>query len=322
MDKTSSRVNDMKKRQKRHKKKRTIRKILKLIVFLLLFGIIYSFGFTTYEYFKVERTIRDFKERATFEYETEVETRPGIFQTRRYYAVPRETWYELEDDRNVFYDEDKEFLGQKGDILTTRQSPFPMVRWFHPFMTYYYGGHAAIHDGENGFIEATGFPRPDESLFDIMFHPGTEPHDYSVTVARNSRNNWLIKGFRGESDESYPYYGSHYRTEGFALRVKGITDEQIDGVVDFGNALVENDVIYNFLFFVMMENRYYCTDLVSRAYQDVMVEEDEQREYSRALNDDGFITSVNDLILSKETYMTSYFEVIDEVAHVYYLEDL
>ncbi len=68
----------------------------------------------------------------------------------------------------------------------------------------------------------------------------------------------------------------------------------------------------------MMENRYYCTDLVSRAYQDVMVEEDEQRECSRNLNDDGFITSVNDLILSKETYMTSYFEVIDEVAHVYY----
>jgi hypothetical protein len=72
----------------------------------------------------------------------------------------------------------------------------------------------------------------------------------------------------------------------------------------------------------MMENRYYCTDLVSRAYQSVMVEKDKQRHYSRALNDDGFITSVNDLILSKETYITSYFEVIDEVAHVYYLADL
>ncbi|MFP4187131.1 MAG: hypothetical protein ACLFSU_03055 [Acholeplasmataceae bacterium] len=312
----------MKKKLKPRIKKRPIRRILMLIVYLLLFGAIYSFGFTTYEYFAVEREIRDFKERATFAYETEVETRPGTFQTRRYYTVPRETWYEREDERDVFYDEDKEFLGQKGDILTTRQSPFPHVRWFHPFMTYYYGGHAAIHDGKNGFIEATGFPQPDESLFEIMFHPGTEPHDYSVTVARNSRNNWLIKGFRGENDPQYPYYGTHYRTEGFALRVKGVTEEQVDGVVDYGNDVVDNDYIYNFLFFLMMEKRYYCTDLVSRAYQHVMVEEERQRNYSQALNDDGFITTVNDLILSNETYVTSFYEVIDGVAHVYYLEDL
>jgi hypothetical protein len=53
-----------------------------------------------------------------------------------------------------------------------------------------------------------------------------------------------------------------------------------------------------------------------------MVPESEQTNYSKSLNDDGFITSVNDIILSEETYIAFYVEIIDDIVHIYYLEDV
>jgi hypothetical protein len=53
-----------------------------------------------------------------------------------------------------------------------------------------------------------------------------------------------------------------------------------------------------------------------------MVSKEDQKNYATVLNDDGFITSVNDLILSNDTYMTVYVEVIDDVVHIYHLEDI
>ncbi len=105
------------------------------------------------------------------------------------------------------------------------------------------------------------------------------------------------------------------------MRVKDITETQINGAVAYADDKVDKS-LYNFLFFLDMEYKYYCTDLVSRAYQDVMVPESEQTNYSKALNDDGFITSVNDIVLSEQTYITFYVEIIDEIVHIYYLEDV
>ena len=309
------------KRKKQIIKKRIMR-ILKWLMLAILAGIIYSFGVAVYENIKVDQALKAFKARAEFEYQTEVETLWGVWQTRYFYKVSRETSYELADERSVFNTPARVNLGQKGDIFVTRQSPFPHVRWFDPFMSNYFGGHAAIHDGDNRFIEATGFPGEDESLLGIILHPGDQPHEYSVVVSRSATNYWLTRGYRPETDEQYPYYGSHYRTKFVGLRVKYVTEDQIDGVVDFGNQLIENEMLYNFLFFLDMRHKYYCTDLVSRAYQHVMVPEDKQRSYARALNDDRFITSVNDMILSNDTYIHFYVEIINEEAHIYYLEDL
>jgi hypothetical protein len=71
-----------------------------------------------------------------------------------------------------------------------------------------------------------------------------------------------------------------------------------------------------------MQYKYYCTDFVSRAYQSVLVSEEDQGLYSNALNDDWFITSVYDILLSKDTFLTFYVEIKDEIMHVYYLEDI
>jgi hypothetical protein len=302
-------------------KKIKIKKVIAFIFLALFGGAVFSLGYTIYENIHVNYAINAFKDRATFESEVEFESRPGVFQTRRYYVVSRETSYELFDQRSVF-NSDRRYLGQKGDIFVTQDSPFPHVFGIHQFISYYYGGHAAIHDGENRFIEAVGFPDADESLLEIMFVRGDKPHDYSTTISRNSTNYWLLKGYTRETDPQYPYYGDYYRNDFVGLRVKYATDEIIDGAVNYAVEQYENRAIYNFLFFLNMKYKYYCTDLVSRAYQSVMVEPERQRSYARALNDDGFITSVNDMILSRETYITFYVEIIDNVLHIYYLEDL
>ncbi len=143
----------------------------------------------------------------------------------------------------------RNFSDTKGDILTTRQSPFPMVRWFHPLGDLLLWRSCRHTRRRNGFIE-DGVSETDESLFDIMFHPRTEPHDYSVTVARNSRNNWLVKGFRVKATNPIRTTGHITGPKRFALRVKVSPMNRSTVSSISGMPLVENDVIYNFLFFL------------------------------------------------------------------------
>ena len=85
-----------------------------------------------------------------------------------------------------------------------------------------------------------------------------------------------------------------------------------------------------------MRRKYYCTDFVSRVYEEAyysaVLGDDNYRStgYAKKLNDDGFITSVNDLILSNDTYIHFYVEINEEiydgnktiVQNIYYLEDI
>lgn len=309
----------------RIKSKKKIRiNIIRILIFLLLIipGLfIYGFGVALVENTKVNQLVEEFKQRAGDEYIEETVNYGTYTQTRRYHEVSRETSYELNDTRSVFYDSSKLFLGQKGDLFVSQDSPFPATPVIHQFISYYFGGHAAINNGDNKFIEATGFPDDDETLLEIILQPGNEPNDYSTRVSRSSTNYWLNPKYRSTGDEAYPYYGTYYRQNYIALRVKDITSDQIDGAVDFATSKV-GESLYNFTFFLDLKYKYYCTDLVSRAYQDVMVDEKDQSGYSRALNDDRFITSVNDLILSKETYMIIYVEIVDDIVNIYHLKDI
>lgn len=309
------------KKSKRYKKKNRLFLILKFIFLLLIAAGIFTIGKAVTKDILVKIEINQFKNRAIFEYEENFEYAPGVFQTRRYYRVPRETSYELNDTRSVFHDETRKYLGQEGDIFMSQKSPFPDQFFIHQFISYYFGGHAAIQNHNNQFIEAVGFPDADETLWDIISHDGSLPHDYSVTVNRTSSNYFLNPRYRAEGSEFYDYFGSYYRREFIGMRVKNITESQIDGAITYAEDQVGKS-LYNFLFFLDMEYKYYCTDLVSRAYQDVMVPEGEQTNYSKSLNDDGFITSVNDIVLSEETYLSFYVEIIDEVVYIYYLEDV
>jgi hypothetical protein len=310
---------------KKLKKKFSLIKILKktfkISLILILSALLYSLGGATSENIRVNRMVDDFKSRAVFEYEAEITYNQGVTQTRRYYSVPRETSYELADTRSVFTDSTRRLLGQKGDIFVTQETPFPYIPVIHQIGSFYFGGHAAIHNGDNRFIEATGFPDDDESVLDIIMHPGNEPHDFSVTVARSGTNYWMNSNFRTIDDPSYESYGRYYRKEFFVLRARDVTTDQIDAAVAYADDKVDK-ALYNFTYFFNTKYKFGCTDLVSRAYQDALVEPERQRDYSRALNDDRFITTINDIILSKDTYISVYVEVIDDVFHIYYLEDV
>lgn len=296
-------------------------KTLKITLILILSTILYSFGVATSENIRVNRLANDFKSRAIFEYEEVITYSQGVTQTRRYYKVSRETSYELADTRSVFTDSTRRLLGKKGDVFVTQDTPFPYIPIVHVVGSYYFGGHAALHNGNNRFIEATGFPDEDESVLDIILHPGNEPHDFSVTVARSNSNYWMNSAFRTSEDPSYETYGTYYRKKFFVLRVRNATTEQIDAAVAYADDKVDK-ALYNFTYFFNTKYKYGCTDLVSRAWQDALVEPERQRSYSRALNDDRFITTINDIILSRDTYISAYVEVIDDVFHIYYLEDI
>ena len=306
------------------RKKNIKRTIIRVVIFILLIipGLfIYGFGVALVENIKTNQAIEAFKGRANGIYTEESLDFGGTIQIRRYYEVSRETSFELSDTRSVFYDINRTYLGKKGDIFVTHESPFPNVPVIHQFISYYFGGHAAINNGENKFLEATGFPNDDETLLEIILQPGDEPNDYSTKMSLSSTNYWLNPRYRTSTADEYPYFGSNYRNDFVGLRVKDITSEQIDGAVEFAASKVDA-ALYNFTFFLDLKYKYYCTDFVSRAYQDVMVAPEDQRNYSRALNDDRFITSVNDLILSKETYITFYVENIDDITNIYYLADI
>lgn len=302
--------------------KRRVKNILKKVGLLLIAAIIFTLGKAITKDLLVKKAIRDFKARAVFEYEENFEYAPGVFQVRKYYKVSRETSAEINDSRSAFYDETRKFIGQTGDILVTQQSPFPQVPVIHQFITYYFGGHAAIKSNDNRFYEAAGYPGPGDNILDAIFHDGSQPHDLTMTASKSGTNYWLNPSYRREGTVEYQYYGSYYRPKFIGLRVKDVTEDQINGAVAYAKAQVDNDSLYNFLYFLDMKYKFYCTDLVSRAYQDVMLEPRAQRNYAQALNDDGFITSVNDMVLSKDTYIFTYVEVIDDVVHLYYLEDV
>lgn len=309
---------------RKHQKRTLIQRLKRFLIVILVFLIMsftYSMGIATYENIKVNKIINDFKSRSVYEYEETIEYYPGVFQTRVYHKVSRETSYELNDTRSIFTDESRRLIGQKGDIFLSQQSPFPGVPIIHPWISYNFGGHAAIHNGNNRFIEAVGFPQPGETILDFIFHPGDEPHNFSATVSVTSSNYWLNPNFRSESSPSYKYYGNYYRPEFIGIRVKNVTQEQIDGAVAYADDKVDIS-LYNFTFALDLEYKFYCTDLISRAYQSVLIEPENQRNYARALNDDRFITSVNDMIMSEDVYLAFYVEIIDEVVHIYYLEDV
>lgn len=321
-----------------------LKKIIKLLLLIAFLGIVYSFFFSAYENIKINKIVRDFKSRSIFETEELVKVNNFEYY-KRYNYVPRETSKELDDKNNVFYDLEKKQLGIDGDIFATRQSPFPEIKPMHWFMSYYFGGHAALlaYDemGLPTYIEAAGFPTDDESIFDYIFHDGLSDHDLQGTTYRNKFNYWQ----KPMAGSNHYYFDSFYRSKYFGLRPTNpfegddrdlLYNNYVEEAVNTGIKLAEDEMLYNFLFFLNMKNKYYCSDLMSRVYEDAFEkvangkEDYRSKGYGKKMNDDNFITSIQDLILSKDTLLTFYVEIKEEkrngnkviVKNIYYLEDV
>ena len=294
--------------------KKPLLRYIKTSALVIIAGLIYSLGGVVRLDMEAKQNIQNFISRAeeTPSYEQNING-----YTFEYYTVSRET-FELEDDRNVFHDNEKTKLGQTGDIIVTQQSPFPNIPIIHQWITFYFGGHASLVNENNKLYEATGIGS--SNIFEVMLFPGNKTHDFDISVTE-SNNYWLNTNRRSESSSAYPYYGSFNRNEFLVLRVKDVTETQRLDAVRYAKNLYEKEALYNYTFFLDVQYKYYCTDMISRAYQDVMVPTQRQRGYAQALND-RFITSVNDLINSKDTYITSYISIKDTTVSIYYLEDI
>lgn len=282
--------------------KYTLRNILILVAGFFIF----LFGQTLGEHIAIQREIRQFVQRGVLD---EINSTDTI----KYYKVSRETYYPDELIRNSFYNNNYLKPGAAGDIFVTQQSPLVGYPGIHEFVTFFFGGHAALVDQNNKIYETIGIPNSDEKLLDVIINGGADTH-----VVGGITNYWLDPNFRREDefDPSYLAFGSWYRNKWIGLRVKGATQDDIDYALNYVEDKAEQKAQYNFLFVLFTKNKYYCTDIVSRAYEAVKNEEGKQKYQ---FNRDLIAVTVNDLILSKSTYISYYVTTINNVKHVYYI---
>lgn len=172
--------------------------------------------------------------------------------------------------------------GGPGDILVSTEAiVHPFV---NGFISFFAGGHAAIC-------------LDDYSDFDIY---ADEYDSIEATGLEEGENLSTI------FDRTYWSNNSVY-DEVIALRVD-MTDDELKEVLSSSTALIGDP--YNFSFIFDLENKSYCSDIVSKSYDKIGVN----------LNKDEFSTSIYDLIISSDTYI-SYYHVYDSdgVKHIYYL---
>jgi hypothetical protein len=282
-----------------------MKRILKILLVSVAGFFIFLFGQTVGEHIAIKREIRQFVHRGVLD---EVNSTDTI----KYYKVSRETYYPNELTRSPFYNNDLNKPGAAGDIFVTQQSPLVAYPGVHEFVTFFFGGHAAVIDSNNRIYETIGIPDSDENLLDVMINGGRNTH-----VVGDVFNYWLNPNYRttNESDPSYLAFGNWYRNEWIGLRIKGVTQDDIDEALDFIEDKAEKESQYNFLFVLFTRNKYYCTDMVSRAYESIQV--DGKQKYN--LNRDLIAVTVNDLILSKNTYISYFVTTKNNVKHVYYI---
>lgn len=100
----------------------------------------------------------------------------------------------------------------------------------------------------------------------------------------------------------------NYRGEVIVLRLK-IDEEILQNVYTEMTKLLGKK--YNNLYIFNTKNRYYCTDFITRSFE----------KFGYSLNYDGFWASVQDIIVSKLTYISFYKIYNKGITSYYYLED-
>lgn len=281
-----------------------MKRILKTAIILFIGFILFLTGQTIAEHMRIKQKVRDF-------------TKLGILQEDistdkiKYYKVSRETYYPNEYYREPFYNGLLIEPGAEGDIFLSQQAPYPTLPGIYEFVTFYFGGHAAYIGPNNIIYDIAGYPVADETALGVYFKGGRE------TVVSENYNYWLDPTYTGSDEGNYRYFGSYYRKEFFGIRIKGVTEEEVDEVTKFMKHLDEIKAQYNFQFIFNKENRYYCTDMVERGYNSITTS-DGKRKYN--LNNDWVVVTVNDLLLSKDTYISFYVRTDkNDVKHIYYI---
>lgn len=174
--------------------------------------------------------------------------------------------------------------GNTGDILISLNSELN-IPFIKEFVSFFAGGHAAMVLGD--YQDYLGKADVNKTLESTGMNPGL---NLSTML---SKQYWST---------NHPY------KEVIGLRVR-TTEAERKRVL--ASAMALEGAPYNYSFLFDTKNKAYCSDLINKAYQSIGVD----------LNKDGFTTSVYDLLVSKETYISYYhFYDGDGVKHIYYLD--
>ena len=185
---------------------------------------------------------------------------------------------------NEYYTE--YYIGSLADITLTSRNPlrlieYPMIKKTAGFFANnFYIGHATLNSTEIGdyYIESVG----NNVVYGVV----------------ESINTWFETEVR-KGDDTNRIIG---------LRVKNTTSEDREKIVSEARSKIGLE--YNMNFFVSHPNKYYCTDLITRIYE----------QYGYDINYDGFFSIGNDMILSKNTYLIFYIDrVSSDKFNLYYL---
>ena len=172
--------------------------------------------------------------------------------------------------------------GYEGDILVSTEAHLvgPMI---DGLITFFAGGHAAICTN-------------DYSDYEIKLNDRTSIESTGLNEGENPAT--IFQRSYWASEQNYH--------EVIGLRVK-MTQSERREVISNAAALLGDP--YNFSFLFDTVNKSYCSDLVAKAYATIGVD----------LNKDDFTTSIYDLIVSSDTYI-SYYHYFDSegVKHIYY----
>ena len=281
-----------------------MKKILKYALIAFVGVLAFLTGQTVHESIEIHRRVNAFMAKGTLQEDLSSDT-------IKYYKVSHETYHKDEFYRPPFFAGDLTQPGAEGDILITRDSPLVTLPGIHQFVSFYFGGHAAYVGPNNKLYEIIGIPDYDESFLKVYFKGGRSTHVTDVD------NYWLDSNFRNSNEPEYKVYGSYYRKNWIGVRVKGVSFEEIQQVNDFMQNLVDMQAQYNFQFIFNTTNRYYCTDMMARGISTI-INNNGRMKYN--LNQDGIAVTSNDLILSKDVYISYYVRTDkNNVKHVYYI---
>lgn len=255
------------------KRKNTLFKILNVIkmFFIVIFVMLIIFILNgSIECANVNSQIAEFKSRAEWVSDKD---------TQSFYKVVATHDYEIEDLKTRrTYSPSANYIGSIGDILITSRNPMQGVLFLDwpigMFSKYFYVGHSVIISEYDGSMVYESEGKLDKKVL-------------------HSRNNWA-HSFTPRNPTI------------IGLRVK--TDiETINKALEYCEQQLGKP--YNPTFLFNRANSYYCTDLISRAY-----------EYAGLnVNYDYLATTGNDMTVSNNTYMFFYMEQrLDENNEIHY----
>lgn len=250
------------------------KKIFKFSLFILI-NLIGSFLLgmlinSSVENVKITVMIEQFKDKGIYQ-----ESMSNSYN--KYYKVSRETW--MSDEDSFVIKNGRMTYGNEGDIILGLDSNAGSMSLTNDIVSFFFGGHAASVCFE-------------EEYNNVSYY-----------------NNYCIESHleQGVHKEISSYWNDeYYRNQVMCVRVKASKDEKRKAFHKIADCIGKK---YNKLYLLDTKNKYYCTDLISRAWQSIGYD----------LNYDGLYCSVGDIICSDLTYITFYKEYRNNIAYYYYV---